>query len=502
MRTASDLLKGWLSPNRYALDFLAGSSTGVDVANDATIDFGTGPFSFEFWFSVPAFSAGMTFIGKGFSGSGPGWGARLAGSNAISIWVGQGGGNANEYNSPASVPIVAGKLYHYVGVRGGGFATAYVNGVAGTPGTSTHNASNSDAVRIGYRSGPTGFLTGRIAGIRIYRRALSAAEVAQHYQGIYQDERGLALWLPGVEGSGSTIHDASGNENDGTLVNAPTWQFFDPFPNTMRRGIIADLYTFALRNGSFLRYTTLDADVEYDGNTFQRLAPVIHRDRVKQQVGIEVSTMRLRVYPRSGDQIGGVDWIPAARSGALDGALVTLQRAYLWHPAVPPIGVLTSFKGRVSTIQAGRSGAEIEVKSYLEVLNIPMPRNLVQPGCIHTLYDVGCTLNRENFAEESEVEADSTRTVINCNLTQDAGYFDLGAVTFTSGVNSGVSRGVKSYTPGVLTLSFPLPSTPETGDEFTAYPGCDKKQGTCTNKFNNLPNFKAMPFVPVPETAV
>jgi hypothetical protein len=43
---------------------------------------------------------------------------------------------------------------------------------------------------------------------------------------------------------------------------------------------------------------------------------------------------------------------------------------------------------------------------------------------------------------------------------------------------------------------------PNTGDTFTAYPGCDKTQNTCTSKFNNLVNFGGFPYVPVPEAAI
>jgi hypothetical protein len=48
----------------------------------------------------------------------------------------------------------------------------------------------------------------------------------------------------------------------------------------------------------------------------------------------------------------------------------------------------------------------------------------------------------------------------------------------------------------------PLPVAPATGTAFTAYAGCDKSMATCQGKFNNVINFKGMPFIPVAETAV
>ena len=95
--------------------------------------------------------------------------------------------------------------------------------------------------------------------------------------------------------------------------------------------------------------------------------------------------------------------------------------------------------------------------------------------------------------------------MINTILSQATGYFDLGTITFTSGVLSGLSRTVQSYIkgiPGTATLLGGFPSAPATGDTFNIYPGCDKLQGTCTNKFNNLTNFRGYPYVPINETAV
>jgi hypothetical protein len=53
---------------------------------------------------------------------------------------------------------------------------------------------------------------------------------------------------------------------------------------------------------------------------------------------------------------------------------------------------------------------------------------------------------------------------------------------------------------GVFTLLTPLIYAPAPGDSFVAYPGCDKKLRTCTDKFNNRINYGGEPFTPVPES--
>ena len=118
------------------------------------------------------------------------------------------------------------------------------------------------------------------------------------------------------------------------------------------------------------------------------------------------------------------------------------------------------------------------------------------------LYDTGCTLNKATFGTSSAITSGTTTTTLSCGLTQAAGFFNRGSIKFISGALSGVTRTVKSYTTGSVSLLLPLPATPAVGDTFIAYAGCDKQQSTCQGKFNNLPNFRGAPYIPVPITAV
>ena len=77
-----------------------------------------------------------------------------------------------------------------------------------------------------------------------------------------------------------------------------------------------------------------------------------------------------------------------------------------------------------------------------------------------------------------------------------------GSLVWTSGANANVRSTVKFATSSTsLTLMYPLPFAPTTGDAFTVYQGCDHTQATCQNKFGNLPNFRGFPYVPPPEMA-
>lgn len=66
---------------------------------------------------------------------------------------------------------------------------------------------------------------GLIDEVRIYSRALSAAEIAEHYNGIYKNETGLRLALHFDEGSGSIAYDSSGRNSSANVSvgNAVNW---------------------------------------------------------------------------------------------------------------------------------------------------------------------------------------------------------------------------------------------------------------------------------------
>lgn len=285
-----------------------------------------------------------------------------------------------------------------------------------------------------------------------------------------------------------------------------------------RKFAAADLYTFTLIGGGVLRYTSYDVDVTVGGNTWSAggtTGPFFDRTDNKAKchwkIGIAVDQLIFDVIPGAA-QVNGQPFLAAVRQRVFAGAELELDRAFFAPPgAGAPLsipgatGTLVLFVGRVAEVNFSRTAATFNVNSHLELLNQNLPRNLYQAPCINTLFDASCALNRASFAVSGTVAAGSTPFVVDATLAQASGYFDQGSIVFTSGANNGVSRSVKSYsigTPGMLVLLSPLPNVPAPGDTFTAYPGCDKTQATCTNKFSNLVNFRGFPYVPVPETAV
>jgi uncharacterized phage protein (TIGR02218 family) len=268
---------------------------------------------------------------------------------------------------------------------------------------------------------------------------------------------------------------------------------------------VADCFTFTLLTGLILTYTNADVPVTLNGYVYAANSILVDGLKFKCAAGLEVDQQQITVSARATDTVGGVPFLQALRNGVFDGCEIQRERAFLnsWaaSDAANPIGSVILFKGRVGTVDSiGRTTAQITVNSDLVLLDLQMPRNVYSPSCQHVLYDSGCTLVKSAFGTAGIVGAGSTVSVINWSGAST--NFNQGTMTFSSGINAGVSANVKSAVAGIsLTLSYPLQNAPATGDAFTVYWGCDHTQATCTTKFNNLTNFRGFPYIPSPTYA-
>lgn len=265
----------------------------------------------------------------------------------------------------------------------------------------------------------------------------------------------------------------------------------------------ADCYTVTLANGTVLRWSGADVAVSFGGNTFA-LGPGISRNRCRWVVGVEVATMDLTLTDIVGTTIGGVPLMAFARARGLFGARVVLERAFWAFGDAGPRGALVWFTGSVAECVVDRMQAQLTVKSEIEQLNVMVPRDVYQPGCLNTLYDSLCGVSRSarTVTGTASGATDSRRVTFSHSLAQAAGYFDLGAITFTTGANAGASRTVKQHTSGALTVLQPWAAAVAGGDAFAIVPGCDKSWATCGAKFSNAARFRGMPYIPVAETVL
>jgi uncharacterized phage protein (TIGR02218 family) len=279
-----------------------------------------------------------------------------------------------------------------------------------------------------------------------------------------------------------------------------------PFLATTRNPVVADLFTFTLKKGTVLRYTSGDRSIVFGGNTFIANDAQIERGTIHSSIGSEVDQMGIRITASQLNLVAGTAILKSIDQKEWHGADVRVETAYMPTYGDTSKGTEIKFIGRVADVPVIEPGyAELVAKSLFELLASPLPMKILQPSCSHTLYDAGCGVVRATFTESPHsVTAGSTVNKILMNSSgQVTGFFDLGVVIFLTGALAGKKFSVKKHTsPNTLNPYVPLPVAPSAGDTFSVAAGCDRLQATCSTKFGNLPNFGGFPYVPKPETAI
>jgi uncharacterized phage protein (TIGR02218 family) len=283
-----------------------------------------------------------------------------------------------------------------------------------------------------------------------------------------------------------------------------------------RQFYAADLYTFqgGALGANVLRYCGGDQDVTANGMLFPaggQTGPYFDRKDNKAKchwkIGVEVDTLVFDVLPGS-STVFGVPFLQAVHEGAFDGAELILDKAYMPTYGDTSRGLIRYFVGRVAEVDAGRSVATFSVNSHLELLNLQLPRNLFQPGCVNSLGDASCQATIPTTT--GTVSAASANATVYASLAGgpfSTGAFDLGKITFTSGALNGLSQTVRQCafgSPNTITTVGFFPGAPAIGDTFTIAYGCNKSYSDSNGcpKFSNLGRFRGFPFVPQPATAV
>lgn len=263
-----------------------------------------------------------------------------------------------------------------------------------------------------------------------------------------------------------------------------------------------DLYTIRLLTGQAYRYTNADVAISAGGRLFVHDGPEISGARMRQSRGLEPDEQKLSVKVKPEHTIGGVSWLTAVRSGALDDAELVIERAFLADWGAAP-QTLEWFRGAVQESDGDDLRVSLTVESDSAQFGQMLPRDLYGAGCVWDLFGPGCSVSKVAHRVDAAV-AGGDRARVLTSLRQPDNWFARGYLVFTSGANTGVRRSIRAYgaAQGLIELSTPLVFDPRPGDTFMAFPGCDKTRPTCSGKFNNVVHFKGFPYVPVPETVL
>jgi uncharacterized phage protein (TIGR02218 family) len=160
-------------------------------------------------------------------------------------------------------------------------------------------------------------------------------------------------------------------------------------------------------------------------------------------------------------------------------------------------GALLQRKGWLGEVKTGRTVFTAELRGMMQKLQQNVGE-LYSPSCRATLGDARCGLNLAPFTFTGTVETvTSNRQFTSSDLVWVDAYFDYGLVTFTGGLNAGISMEVKTYTVGAVLLQLQMPYSVQVGDSFSIVAGCAKRIiEDCKTKFDNVVNFRGEPYFP------
>lgn len=230
------------------------------------------------------------------------------------------------------------------------------------------------------------------------------------------------------------------------------------------------------------------------GGTYRAQAAITGSD-VRSTSDMSVDNMDVEGAIDTGD-LTIVDLSAAdIEAGLFDDAAVVLFLVNWQAPDDGQIVLRTGNIGEISRTAEGRYRTE------LRGLAQRLAQNVVRTygsSCDAELGDSRCMVDILALTITGEVTAVTNNRQFAATLdygspVPDAGYFNGGIVTFTSGDNDTFSMEVKQDTygsPAEILLYLSMPRDIGVGDTFTIRPGCDKSAAMCKGQFANLVNFR------------
>lgn len=237
----------------------------------------------------------------------------------------------------------------------------------------------------------------------------------------------------------------------------------------------AQIWTITRTDGEVFRFTSKDTDLEYPPAS-----------------GITYSSCD-SLNPSASESVSEVD---AAGSMDLSGAIgptgITEAELYagLFDGAVAEAWLVpwdgTSdvpkrlLKGTFGQVEQTQTGFKVELLGDgAKLLQTPLIW-LIQPGCRWLSKSLGgfggpfCGKDLTALTVTGTVDsATGQRSFVDAARVEAAGYFSMGKVTFTSGLNNGVSAEIKEHaTGGSFTLWPRLTFAIAAGDTYSMTPGC------------------------------
>ncbi len=169
------------------------------------------------------------------------------------------------------------------------------------------------------------------------------------------------------------------------------------------------------------------------------------------------------------------------------------------HRDQDPIESSVIFRGQVKSVEFKGNEAKVLIVGFEHYLSQAIPKYRYQPICNNFLFDTYCALDADTYKDTGTVTAISsdglTITVADISTTDNYfthGYLEAGDHRKTM---------IASHEGSVLTLRYKV-ATMVSGTTVDCYPGCNLDIETCRDKYDNVKNIFAHPYIPVDNPAL
>lgn len=246
-------------------------------------------------------------------------------------------------------------------------------------------------------------------------------------------------------------------------------------------------------DGEVQGFTEHDTDLVFYGTTFLASSG-FSATAIEQNLDLSVDNLNVD-GALSSDTLNEND----LAAGVYDGATVEL----FWVNWADVTQRLLVNEGTIGEVKRYLTAFSAELRSKANRLAQRTGRSY-QRFCDADLGDSRCGVNLNSSTYKGNATTtlfDDVRTITASGLgSYSSDWFSLGKITFTSGLNNGLSYEVKTHSKSGSTVTVELWARPTydigVGDTFNIFAGCKKDLATCKAKFNNVVNFQGFPFIP------
>jgi uncharacterized phage protein (TIGR02218 family) len=256
---------------------------------------------------------------------------------------------------------------------------------------------------------------------------------------------------------------------------------------------LARCWKATLTNGTVVTATAHDRDIVFDGLTYLSTAAYTPSD-VESGSDMSPDNLELEGFLASPHIVAS-----DIQTGLWDYAAVE-DFEVNYRDLTMGRNLIRS--GTLGEVNTGLAMFRAELRGLMQAYSRRIVR-LTQATCDADLGDARCGINLEGGSPPWTVTGTidsvmSNRQFTDAARTEAANWFTGGKITFTSGLNNGLSMEVKGSTSaGVIKLHELMPFAIAVGDTYSMYVGCAKRfTEDCIGKFANGVNFRGFPHLP------